>query len=83
MTHRFQGLNQTARTVASGELPDGIYLVRAEKVQYRWHVRKPFYFLRLSVLEPTGICRPSHLRPAVLHAESLVETGLVPARLWL
>ncbi len=54
MTHRFQGLNQTARTVASGELPDGIYLVRAEKVQYRWHVRKPFYFLRLSVLEPTA-----------------------------
>jgi hypothetical protein len=55
MTHRFQGLNQTAQTVPSGELPDGIYLVRVDKAQYRWHPRKPFYFLRLSVLEPKAV----------------------------
>ena len=51
MTRRFQGLNQTAHP-APGELPDGIYLVRVEKAQYRWHTHKPFYVLRLSVLEP-------------------------------
>jgi hypothetical protein len=51
MTRRFQGLNQTAQTV-SGELPDGLYLVRVEKAQYRWHSHKPFYLLRFSVLEP-------------------------------
>jgi hypothetical protein len=55
MTHRFQGLNQTAQTVPTGEFPDGIYLVRVEKGQYRWHPRKPFYLLRLSVLEPHAV----------------------------
>jgi hypothetical protein len=51
MTRRFQGLNQTVQP-APGELPDGLYLVRVEKAQYRWHAHKPFYVLRLSVLEP-------------------------------
>jgi hypothetical protein len=51
MTRRFQSLNQTAQTTP-GELPDGLYLVRVEKTQYRWHAHKPFYILRLSVLEP-------------------------------
>ena len=50
MTRRFQGLNQTA-PAAHGELPDGLYLSRVEKAQYRWHAHKPFYILRLSVLE--------------------------------
>ena len=52
MTHRFQGLSQTAQAVPTSELRDGIYLVRVDKVQYRWHVRKPCYLLQLSVLEP-------------------------------
>jgi hypothetical protein len=54
MTHRFQGLNQTAHAAAAGagELQDGIYLVRVERAEYRWHARKPFYLLRLSVQEP-------------------------------
>jgi hypothetical protein len=33
-------------------VPDGVFLVRVEKAQYRWHAQKPFYLLRLSVLEP-------------------------------
>jgi hypothetical protein len=36
----------------NGELPDGVYLVRVDRAQYRWHQQKPFYLLRLSVLEP-------------------------------
>jgi hypothetical protein len=51
MTRRFQGLSQTTQP-APGEMPDGLYLVRVEKAQYRWHAHKPFYILRLSVLEP-------------------------------
>ena len=51
MTRRFQGLNQTAQA-ATGEVPDGLYLVRVEKAQYQWHAHKPFYVLRFSVLEP-------------------------------
>jgi hypothetical protein len=34
------------------DLPDGIYLVQVQKTEYRWHAEKPFYILRLSVLEP-------------------------------
>ena len=50
MTRRFQGLGQTVAT-SEQEVPDGVYLVRIEKAQYRWHAHKPFYLLRLSVLE--------------------------------
>ena len=32
--------------------PDGLYLVRVDGAQYRWHAQKPFYVLRLSILEP-------------------------------
>ena len=51
MTHRFQGLYKTAQ-VSTDELPDGLYLVRVERAQYRWHRQKPFYVIRFSVLEP-------------------------------
>jgi hypothetical protein len=51
MTRRFQGLGQTAAT-SEQQVPDGVYLVRVEKAQYRWHAQKPLYFLRLAVLEP-------------------------------
>jgi hypothetical protein len=51
MTRRFQGLSQTA-AISDQEVPDGVYLVRVEKTQYRWHAQKPVYSIRLSVLEP-------------------------------
>jgi len=51
MIRRFQGLNQTAHPNPD-ELPEGFYLVRVDRVQYRWHAQKPFYALRLAVLEP-------------------------------
>ena len=33
-------------------VPDGIFLVRLDHAQHRWHAQKPFYVLRLVVLEP-------------------------------
>jgi hypothetical protein len=33
-------------------IPDGVFLVRVDSAQYRWHAQKPFYELRLSILEP-------------------------------
>ena len=33
-------------------VPDGIFLVRLDHAQHRWHALKPFYVLKLSVLEP-------------------------------
>ncbi len=51
MKRRLPGLSQTSRD-SRPELPDGIFLVRVDGAQYRWHALKPFYVLRLSVLEP-------------------------------
>jgi len=38
--------------VARPEIPDGVFLVRVDGAQYRWHAQKPFYVLRLCILEP-------------------------------
>jgi len=51
MKRRIQGLNETAHPCPDN-VPDGVFLVRVERAQYRWHQAKPFYVLRLSVLEP-------------------------------
>jgi hypothetical protein len=48
---RIQGLVDTGPPT-SDQVPDSVFLVRVEKAQYRWHAQKPFYLLRLSVLEP-------------------------------
>jgi len=45
------GLAETARD-SQPEIPDGIFLVRVEGAQFRWHAHKPFYVLRFSILEP-------------------------------
>jgi hypothetical protein len=51
MRRRVQGLSQTVQP--SGEqVPNGVFLVRVDRAHYRWHPAKPFYVLRLSVLEP-------------------------------
>ena len=51
MKRRFEGLREAARS-DSDEVPDGLFLVLVERVQYRWHAQKPFYVLRFSLLEP-------------------------------
>lgn len=51
MKRRFQGLHQADRSVAS-DLPDGLFLVRVHRAQYRWHAQKPYYLLCFAVLEP-------------------------------
>ena len=54
MNRKVPGLAETAHDSRS-KTPDGIYLVRVEGAQFRWHARKPFYLLRLSVLEPRTV----------------------------
>ena len=51
MKRRIQGLKESTHSAAD-DLPEGLFLVRVDKAQYRWHAHKPFYILRLSVLEP-------------------------------
>ena len=51
MRRRIQGLHNADQSAAA-EVPDGLYLVRVERAQYRWHGQKPYYLLRFTVLEP-------------------------------
>ena len=32
---------------------EGAFLVRVDRVFYRWHLQRPFYVLRFAILEPT------------------------------
>jgi hypothetical protein len=38
---------------------DGLFLVRVGTVSYRWHPQKPFYALRLEILEPVALAGQS------------------------
>jgi hypothetical protein len=51
MKRRIEGLHESD-LAGSILLPDSLYLVRVARVQYRWHPDKPYYILRLVVLEP-------------------------------
>src|ERR1035441_5270113 len=51
MKRQVPGLAETARD-SRPEIPDGIFLVRVDGAQFRWHVSKPFYVLRLHIVEP-------------------------------
>jgi hypothetical protein len=50
MKRRIPGLSQAALPVT--EVPDGLYLVSVERLQYRWDKQKPYYIVRLAVAEP-------------------------------
>jgi len=50
MRRHLPGLADCTRALEA-DVPDGIYLVRVDRVQYR-RARKPFYVLHLTTLEP-------------------------------
>ncbi|HEY4930161.1 MAG TPA: hypothetical protein VII23_01210 [Terriglobales bacterium] len=51
MKRHIAGLSEVARDSHS-EVPNGIFLVQLDNAQHRWQSQKPFYVLRLSILEP-------------------------------
>ncbi len=51
MRRRIEGLHDADQSSA-GVFPDGLFLVRVERAQYRWRAQKPHYALRLAVVEP-------------------------------
>ena len=51
MKRRLPGISATVEE-SRPTIPDGIFLVRLDHAQHRWHSQKPFYVLRLIVLEP-------------------------------
>jgi len=54
MSRQVPGLAETARD-SRPVVPDGIFLVRVEGTQFRWHAQKPYYVLHLSILEPNSL----------------------------
>jgi hypothetical protein len=53
MKRRFRGLGDSS--MADESVPDGVFLVRVDKAHYQWHAHRPFYLLRLAILEPTNL----------------------------
>ena len=51
MRRHIAGLHDADQSRA-GEVPDGLFLVRVERAQHRWHAHKPYYVLHFAVLEP-------------------------------
>jgi len=54
MKRYVSGLNQASASPGDG-LANGLFLVRVERIQYRWHRQKPFYAVQFSVLEPLPV----------------------------
>ena len=50
MKRHIPGLHN--ETKASEHILDGAFLVRVDRVFYRWHPQRPFYSLRFVILEP-------------------------------
>jgi len=51
MRRRIQGLHEANAAAPTG-LPDGLFLVRVQRVQHRWNVNKPYCTISLVILEP-------------------------------
>ena len=54
MKRQVPGLSETARDSHS-DVPEGMFLVRLDSAQHRWHAQTHFYVLRLSILEPEAL----------------------------
>jgi hypothetical protein len=50
MKRHIPGLREAAQN--GEDVLEGLFLVRIDRAFYRWHPRKPFFSLRLAVLEP-------------------------------
>src|SRR3954471_3962417 len=51
MKRYVSGLSQASASPVEGP-PDGLFLVRIERAQYRWHAQKPYFAFVFSALEP-------------------------------
>jgi hypothetical protein len=52
MKRRFDGLHESSSSVE--DVPEGLFLVRVVRAQYRWHAQKPYYTLRFTIVEPSS-----------------------------
>ena len=52
MKRQITGLHAADRCAAD-QIPDGVFLVRVQRVQFRRQAQKPYYTLALAILEPS------------------------------
>ena len=52
MKRQITGLHAADRCAAD-KIPDGVFLVRVQRVQFRRQAQKPYYTLTLAILEPS------------------------------
>jgi hypothetical protein len=52
MKRQITGLHAADRCAAD-QIPDGLYLVRVERVQFRRYAQKPYYTVALVIVEPS------------------------------
>ncbi len=52
MKRQITGLHAADRCAAD-QIPDGVFLVRVQRVQFRRQAQKPYYTLTLAILEPS------------------------------
>jgi len=52
MKRQIAGLHAADRC-ANDQIPDGVFLVRVQRVQFRRQAQKPYYTLNLAILEPS------------------------------
>ena len=52
MKRYFESLRPADPPLPLDSVPDGLFLVRVVRAQYRWHRRNPFYEIRFAVLKP-------------------------------
>jgi len=51
MRRQISGLQAANRAVVA-EIPDGVFLVRVQRMQFRRYAHKPYYIVNLTILEP-------------------------------
>src|SRR5438132_8373849 len=51
MRRHFESLRPADRS-AIESVPDGLFIVRVARVEYRWQAQKPYYHIRFAVGEP-------------------------------
>ena len=54
MKRQISGLHAADRCAAD-QVPDGVFLVRVQKVYFRRQAQKPYYTLTLAILEPSRL----------------------------
>ena len=82
MRRQITGFHAADRCAAD-QVPDGIYLVRVQRVSYRRQAQKPYYTVGMAILEPHRFDQHTITSRLYCNPEGSLEIELVLARLWL